>query len=210
MSDADLQCRHTSHVTGHRIFFWTGCLTSDMFIRTWLAHFAIYLRGPGVCLRARSNWNSSHGRSLASAQSSSRENPRRRPKNAGAFESGQGSACPPMHSRGFPAALVAASLSDAPFPPRSLLLALSDATLFDLDAETAPLQPDQQPTLEWLRKVVSQTSLAIRSMSAIGAVCRSNPAPSVATPFPSSIIIAVIVLPHRRRFHRPGSLMRNS
>jgi hypothetical protein len=46
-------------------------------------------------------------------------------------------------------------------------------------------------------------------MSAIGMICHSNLAPPVATRFPSSIIIAVIVLPHRGRFGR-APLMRNT
>ncbi len=44
--------------------------------------------------------------------------------------------------------------------------------------------------------------LAIRSMSAIGIICHWNLAPPAATRFPSSIIIAVIVLPHRGQFRR--------
>jgi hypothetical protein len=44
--------------------------------------------------------------------------------------------------------------------------------------------------------------LAIRSMSAIGITCPSSLAPPAATRFPSSIIIAVIVLPHRGQFRR--------
>jgi hypothetical protein len=44
--------------------------------------------------------------------------------------------------------------------------------------------------------------LAIRSMSAIGSVCHLSLAPSAATRFPPSIIIAVIVLPDRRQFRR--------
>src|SRR6266446_9933090 len=51
--------------------------------------------------------------------------------------------------------------------------------------------------------------LAIRSMSAIGIICHWSLAPPAATHFPSSIIIAVTVLPHRRQFRR-GSLMRNT
>jgi hypothetical protein len=51
--------------------------------------------------------------------------------------------------------------------------------------------------------------LAIRSMSAIGIICHWNLAPPAATRFPSSIIIAVIVLPHRGQFRR-GPLMRNT
>ena len=51
--------------------------------------------------------------------------------------------------------------------------------------------------------------LAIRSMSAIGMICHSNLAPPVATRFPSSIIIAVIVLPHHGQFRR-GPLVRNT
>ena len=44
--------------------------------------------------------------------------------------------------------------------------------------------------------------LAIRSMSAIGITCPWSLAPPAATRFPSSIIIAVIVLPDRRQFRR--------
>ncbi len=44
--------------------------------------------------------------------------------------------------------------------------------------------------------------LAIRSMSAIGFICHLSLAPPAATRFPSSIIIAVIVLPHRGVFRR--------
>jgi hypothetical protein len=51
--------------------------------------------------------------------------------------------------------------------------------------------------------------LAIRSMSAIGIICHWSLAPPAATRFPSSIIIAVIVLPHRGQFHR-GPLMRDT
>ena len=51
--------------------------------------------------------------------------------------------------------------------------------------------------------------LANTSMSAIGILCHWNLAPPAATRFPSSIIIAVIVLPHRRQFRR-GPLMRNT
>ena len=51
--------------------------------------------------------------------------------------------------------------------------------------------------------------LAIRSMSAIGIICHWSLAPPAATRFPSSIIIAVIVLPHRGEFRR-GTLMRNT
>ena len=51
--------------------------------------------------------------------------------------------------------------------------------------------------------------LAIRSMSAIGLLCHWSLAPPAATRFPSSIIIAVIVLPHREQFRR-GPLMRNT
>jgi len=51
--------------------------------------------------------------------------------------------------------------------------------------------------------------LAIRSMSAIGIICHWSLAPSAVTRFPSWIIIAVIVLPHRGQFRR-GSLMRNT
>src|SRR6516164_6183882 len=51
--------------------------------------------------------------------------------------------------------------------------------------------------------------LAISSMSAIGTVCHWSLAPSAATRFPSSIITAVIVLPHRGQFRR-GSLMPNT
>ena len=51
--------------------------------------------------------------------------------------------------------------------------------------------------------------LAIRSMSAIGIICHWNLVPAAATRFRSSIIIAVIVLPHRGRFRR-GPLMRNT
>ena len=51
--------------------------------------------------------------------------------------------------------------------------------------------------------------LAIRSMSAIGIICPSSLAPPAATRFPPSIIIAVIVLPHRGQFRR-GPLMRNT
>ena len=51
--------------------------------------------------------------------------------------------------------------------------------------------------------------LAIRSMSAIGIICHWSLAPPAATRFPSSIIIAVIVLPHRGQFRR-GPLMRNT
>jgi hypothetical protein len=51
--------------------------------------------------------------------------------------------------------------------------------------------------------------LAIRSMSAIGIICHLSLAPPAATRFPWSIIIAVIVLPHRRQF-RYGPLMRNT
>src|SRR6516164_3182226 len=51
--------------------------------------------------------------------------------------------------------------------------------------------------------------LAISSMSAIGTICHWSPAPSAATRSPSSIIIAVIVLPHRGQFRR-GSLMPNT
>jgi len=46
-------------------------------------------------------------------------------------------------------------------------------------------------------------------MSAIGIVCHLSLAPPAATRFLSSIIIAVIVLPHRGQFRR-GSLMRNT
>jgi len=45
-------------------------------------------------------------------------------------------------------------------------------------------------------------------MSAIGIICHWNLAPPAATRFPWSIIIAVIVLPHRGQFRR-GPLMRN-
>jgi hypothetical protein len=51
--------------------------------------------------------------------------------------------------------------------------------------------------------------LAIRSMSAIGVVCHWSLARPAATRFPSSINIAVIVLPHRGQFRR-GPLMRNT
>ena len=51
--------------------------------------------------------------------------------------------------------------------------------------------------------------LAIRSMSAIGIICHWSLAPPAATRFPPSIIIAVIVLPHRGQFRR-GPLMRNT
>src|SRR4029077_11826963 len=51
--------------------------------------------------------------------------------------------------------------------------------------------------------------LAIRSMSAIGIICHWSLAPPAATRFPSPIITAVIVLPHRRQFRR-GPLMRNT
>ena len=51
--------------------------------------------------------------------------------------------------------------------------------------------------------------LAIRSMSAIGIVCHWSLALSAATRFPSSIIIAVIVVPHRGQFRR-GPFMRNT
>ena len=51
--------------------------------------------------------------------------------------------------------------------------------------------------------------LAIRSMSAIGIICHWSLAPSAATRFPSSIIIAVIVLSHRGQFRR-GALVRNT
>ena len=51
--------------------------------------------------------------------------------------------------------------------------------------------------------------LAIRSMSAIGIVCHWSLVPPAATRFPSSIIIVVIVLPHRGHFRR-GPLMRNT
>jgi len=46
-------------------------------------------------------------------------------------------------------------------------------------------------------------------MSAIGIVCHLSLAPSAATRFPSSIIIAVIVLPHRGQLRR-GPLMRDT
>jgi hypothetical protein len=46
-------------------------------------------------------------------------------------------------------------------------------------------------------------------MSAIGIICHWTLAPPAATRFPSSIIIAVIVLSHRGQF-RPGTLMRNT
>jgi len=46
-------------------------------------------------------------------------------------------------------------------------------------------------------------------MSAIGIVCHWSLAPPAATRFPSSIIIVVIVLPHRGQF-RLGPLMRNT
>jgi len=46
-------------------------------------------------------------------------------------------------------------------------------------------------------------------MSAIGLLCHWSLAPPAATRFPSSIIIAVIVLPHREQFRR-GPLMRNT
>jgi hypothetical protein len=39
-------------------------------------------------------------------------------------------------------------------------------------------------------------------MSAIGIICHWNLAPPAATRFPPSIIIAVIVLPHRGQFRR--------
>ena len=51
--------------------------------------------------------------------------------------------------------------------------------------------------------------LAIRSMSAIGIICHWNLVSAAATRFQSSIIIAVIVLPHRLQFRR-GPLMRNT
>ena len=51
--------------------------------------------------------------------------------------------------------------------------------------------------------------LAIRSMSAIGIKCHWSLVPPAATRFPSSIIIAVIVRPHREQFRR-GSLTRNT
>jgi hypothetical protein len=51
--------------------------------------------------------------------------------------------------------------------------------------------------------------LAIGSMSAIGTVCHWNLAPPAATRFQPSIIIAVIVLPHRGQFRR-HALMRNT
>ena len=51
--------------------------------------------------------------------------------------------------------------------------------------------------------------LAIRSMSAIGIICHWSLVPSAATRFPSSIIIAVIVLPRPRQFRR-APLMRNT
>jgi len=46
-------------------------------------------------------------------------------------------------------------------------------------------------------------------MSAIGIICHWSLAPPAATRFQSSIIIAVIVLPHRGEFRR-GPLMRNT
>jgi len=46
-------------------------------------------------------------------------------------------------------------------------------------------------------------------MSAIGIVCHLSLAPPAATRFLSSIIIAVIVLPHRGQFRR-GLLIRNT
>jgi len=46
-------------------------------------------------------------------------------------------------------------------------------------------------------------------MSAIGVLCHWSLAPPAVTRFPSSIIIAVIVLPHREQFRR-GPLMRNT
>jgi len=46
-------------------------------------------------------------------------------------------------------------------------------------------------------------------MSAIGIICHWSLAQLAATRFPSSIIIAVIVLPHRGQFRR-GPLMRNT
>jgi hypothetical protein len=51
--------------------------------------------------------------------------------------------------------------------------------------------------------------LAIKSMSAIGIICHWSLAPPAATRFPSSIIIAVIVLSHRGQFRR-GALVRST
>jgi hypothetical protein len=55
----------------------------------------------------------------------------------------------------------------------------------------------------------SAVFLAIKSMSAIGIICHWSLAPPAATRFPSSIIIAVIVLSHRGQFRR-GALVRST